>query len=189
MVADEIKQGNITRGTWCEESVRYKCITRKAEDTITKKIVENKPRLGQGRAGIRQKKLQPVNGITASTSKSCKILKIPTVQYVTKHSTDFLVQEQLISKKTEAITRGMIQDKNSELSFYPDLICGPPPRPPENLQPHSPESKPDTRPKVDIEFEENSLYKEGIISETCQKPDKPYFQEPNDLECLVNTGK
>ena len=45
----------------------------------SKKKVENKPRLGQGRAGIRHKKLQPVDGKIASTSKSHKIPKIPTV--------------------------------------------------------------------------------------------------------------
>ena len=56
-----------------------------------KKIVENGPRPGHSRAGMRCKKPQPVDGITASTSKSCKIPKIPTVQNVTKHSTDFLV--------------------------------------------------------------------------------------------------
>ena len=77
----------------------------------------------------------------------------------------FPVQEQLIANKTEAIMRGMIQDKNRKVPFYPDLIYGPPSRPPENLQPHSPESKPDTRPKIDIEFEENSPYQEIIISE------------------------
>ena len=52
---------------------------------------------------------------------------------VTKTRIDFLVQEQLIINKTEAITRGTIQDKNRELPFYPDLICRPPPGPPENL--------------------------------------------------------
>ena len=97
-----------------------------------KKVVENRPGLGQGRAGIRCKKPQPVDGITASTSKSFKILKIPTAQDVTKHSIDFPVQEQF-NKKTEAIMRGMIQDKNRELPFYSDPIYRPPPRPPENL--------------------------------------------------------
>ena len=33
-------------------------------------IVENRPRLGQGRAGIRHRKPQPVDGKIASTSKS-----------------------------------------------------------------------------------------------------------------------
>ena len=55
------------------------------------------------------------------------------VQNVTKDSLDFPVPEQLITDKTEAITRGMIQDKNRKLPFYPNLIYRPPPRPPENL--------------------------------------------------------
>ena len=59
----------------------------------------------------------------------------------------FPVLEQLISDKTEAVTRRMIQDKNRELPFYPDPIYRPPPSLPENLQPNSPESKPDTKPK------------------------------------------
>ena len=35
-VTDEIKWNNITRGTQCKESVRYKHITRKPKDTIKK---------------------------------------------------------------------------------------------------------------------------------------------------------
>ena len=40
-----------------------------------------------------------------------------------------------------------------------------------------------------MEFEENSPYQEGIISETNQRPDKSYFQEPRELENLVNTSR
>ena len=98
-----------------------------------KKIVENKLRLGQGRAEIRCKKPQPVDGIMASTSKSCEIPKISTTQDVAKHRMDFPVQEQSITNKTEAIMRGTMQDKNRELPFYPDLMYRPPPGPPENL--------------------------------------------------------
>ena len=43
------------------------------------------------------------------TSKSCKI---PIAKHITKNSMDFLVPEQLITNKTEGITRRMIQDKN-----------------------------------------------------------------------------
>ena len=46
---------------------------------------------------------------------------------------DFPAQEQSITKKTEAITGGTMQDKNSELPFYPDPIYRPPPKPLENL--------------------------------------------------------
>ena len=111
------------------------------------------------------------------------------VQNITKNSKDFPVPDQLITGKTEAFARRMIQDKNRELLFYPDLIYRPPPRPPENLQPNSLESKPDTRPKIDVEFEENSPNQEGIISEFYQRTDKSYFQEPRYLESLINTGR
>ena len=69
-----------------------------------KKIIEGKPRLGQGNAGMRCKKPQPVESITTSTSKSCKIPKIPMTQDVTKNRMDFPVQKQSITNKTEAIT-------------------------------------------------------------------------------------
>ena len=60
--------------------------------------------------------------MTASTSKSHEIPKIPMNQDITKNRMDFPVPEQLITNKTEAIMRGMIQDKNRELPFYPDPI-------------------------------------------------------------------
>ena len=41
--------------------------------------------------------------------------------------------------------------------------------------------------ELDIEFEENSPHQEGIISEVYQRPNKSYFQEPKDLESLINT--
>ena len=41
---------------------------------------------------------------------------------------------------------------------------------------------------IDIDFEENSLHQEGIISELYQRPDKTYFQELKDLESLANAS-
>ena len=71
----------------------------------------------------------------------------------------------------------MIQDMNREIPFYPGPIYRPPLGPPENLGLPGKESKADTSPRIDLEFEENSLHKEGIISKTYQRPDKSYFQE------------
>ena len=101
---------------------------------------------------------------------------------------DFPVPDQLITNETEKITRREIQGKNREQPFYPDLIYRPTLRPPENLWPESLENKSVTKPKIDIEFEENSPHQEGIISEFYQRPDKSYLQQPKDLENLVNTG-
>ena len=40
-----------------------------------------------------------------------------------------------------------------------------------------------------VDFEENSPYQEGIISETYERPDKSYIQEPSELKYLVDTTK
>ena len=53
--------------------------------------------------------------------------QVPTAQNVTKNRMDFPVWEQSITNKTEAITRGTIQNKNRELPFYPYPIYRPPP--------------------------------------------------------------
>ena len=42
---------------------------------------------------------------------------------------------------------------------------------------------------INIDFEENSPFQEGILSETYQRPDRSYFHEPPELVSLVNTGR
>ena len=57
--------------------------------------------------------------------------------------------------------------------------------------PRSQESSPSTEnvsPDINLDFEENSPFQEGIISETYQRPDKSFFQEPKELNDFVNTG-
>ena len=56
-----------------------------------KKTIENKPRLGQGKAGIWHRKPQLTENITTSTNKSHKILKMTATQNVAKNRTDFPV--------------------------------------------------------------------------------------------------
>ena len=149
-----------------------------------KQVVKIRPKLGRGRAGIRHKKPKSVADIMTTESKSHKI---PTIQNVTKVNTNFSVPMQLITNETEIITRRKIQAKNREHPFYPDPVYRPPQRPPNNLRPNCPESQLDAKPKIDTEFEENSPHQEGIISEVYQRPNKSYFQEPKDLESLINT--
>ena len=47
----------------------------------------------------------------------------------------------------------------------------------------------DISPELNIDFKENSLFQEGVILETFQRPDKSFFQEPQDLEGLVNLAR
>ena len=43
-------------------------------------------------------------------------------------------------------------------------------------------------PEINIDFEENSQFQEGIFSEIYQRADKSFFQEPQELAGLINTG-
>ena len=151
-----------------DQSLRYKL----------KQVDKNKPKSGRGRTGMQCKKPQPVADTLVSTSKSPKI---PTIQRCAKDNLDFTVPEQLIANETETITRRKIQGKNREQPFHPDPIYRLLPKPPDNLWPESPETNTVTKPKMDIEFEENSPHQEGIISEFYQRPDKTYFQEPKNF--------
>ena len=42
---------------------------------------------------------------------------------------------------------------------------------------------------INLDFKETSPYQEGVISETYQRPDRSYFQEPPELDSLINTGR
>ena len=42
-------------------------------------------------------------------------------------------------------------------------------------------------PDINLDFEENSPFQEGVISETFQRPDKSFFQNPEELNDLINT--
>ena len=46
----------------------------------------------------------------------------------------------------------------------------------------------DINPNINFDFEENSPFQEGIMSETFQRLDKSFFQEPKELGDLINKG-
>ena len=64
------------------------------------------------------------------------------------------------------------------------------PRPVRTPVPDSSESlgSTDFNPEINIDFEEDCPFREGVISETYHRPDMSFFQEPHELESLVNTG-
>ena len=46
----------------------------------------------------------------------------------------------------------------------------------------------DISPNINFDFEENSPFQEGVMSETFQIPDKSFFQNPKELGDLINKG-
>ena len=55
--------------------------------------------------------------------------------------------------------------------------------------PQIPRSLSDIDPELNTDFEDNSPFQDHVILEMYQRPDKSYFQEPQELECLINTGR
>ena len=49
--------------------------------------------------------------------------------------------------------------------------------------------KMDINVELNTKFEENLPFQEGVLSESYQRPDRSRFQEPQDLEGLINTGR
>ena len=46
----------------------------------------------------------------------------------------------------------------------------------------------DINPNINLYFEENSPFQEGVMSESFQRLDKYFFQEPKELRDLINKG-
>ena len=41
---------------------------------------------------------------------------------------------------------------------------------------------------INLDFEENSSFQEGVISEFFQRPNKSFFQDPKELNDFINMG-
>ena len=118
--------------------------------------VDRKPKLGQGRAGVRGKAL-PSSYQRPETSESRPII----------------IQDEAGSISPKP----MLEIRSSEiLPLYLVPQSRPPPKPPNQLP---------KRQEVDsskIEIEENSPFQENIISKVFEIPDKSYFQDPVELK-------
>ena len=71
--------------------------------------------------------------------------------------------------------------------FLPDVPLIPDPlHKPSSLQQNA--NKINQNPNINLDFEENSPFQEGIISQTIQRLDKSFFQNPKELEDLIDMG-
>ena len=69
-----------------------------------------------------------------------------------------------------------MQKISKDIPFYPDPAYRLPPKPIKIPMPEIPGNM-DINPELNTNFEENSPFQEGILSETYQRPDKSFFQE------------
>ena len=132
-------------------------ILEKQPQPIKRSSIEKKPRLGQGRAGMRRK------------------IKAPPSQYTgpgSSESKPIVINGEAVSAVDPILPKSISEIPISEV-LPPYLLQNrPPPKPPDQLI--NKQDISDT--KMDIE--ENSPFQENIISEIYERPDKSYFQEP-----------
>ena len=91
--------------------------------------------------------------------------------------------------KSRMVKRKTIQNISREIPTYPDPIYRLPPKPTEIPLQEIPRKLMDLDMDINMDFKENSPYQECGISETYQRPNRSYFEEPPELDSLINTGK
>ena len=137
-------------------------IPEKQTQPIVRLDVDRKPRIGQGRAGVRRK-APPLLDSRQGTTVSKPI--------VITDETEYKMPRSIV----EIPAGGMFPP-------YLEPSVRPPPKSPDNL------SKKQEIESSKIEIEENSPFQESIISEVYERPNKSYFQEPIELKDLIGTN-
>ena len=142
-------------------------IPEKQLQPIVSLDIDKKPRLGQGRAGVRRKIKAPPSPYTEPGSSKSKPI---------------IINNEAVSAADPIPPKSIPEIPRSEV-LPPYLLPQnrPPPKPPDQ----SIKKQDVSNTKVDIE--ENLPFQENIISEIYEIPDKSYFQEPNELKDLVYT--
>ena len=125
-------------------------IPEKQSQPIVGLDVDRKPRIGQGRVGVRRKAL-PLLDSRQGTSASKPIV----------------ISDEIEPKRPKSIMEIL---RSEMLPLYLVSPIRPPPKPSDNL------SKKQEVESLKIEIEENLPFQEGIISEVYERPDKSYFK-------------
>ena len=148
--------------------------------------------IGQGRDGLKRKRSDPINQpINQPSELSQKIpgkTKIETGKTNQAHSKD---PTHSINNADVGMTH--TQPLIPDVPFHPGVTYRPPPKPVRSNMPRSQErsqssSVENINPDIYLDYEENSPFQEGVISEMIQRPDKSFFQDPKELNNHINTG-
>ena len=152
-----------------------------------------KPCIGQGRTGLKRKRSHPINQIITQPSDLSQRIpgktKIETGKINQAHSKD---PTNIINNVDVRMThtKTLIPD----VPFHPGPTYRPPPKPIRSNMPRSQKgsqsssSVDNNNPNINLHFEENLPIQEGVISEMIQRPDKSFFQDPKELDNLINMG-
>ena len=145
--------------------------------------------IGQGRARSKRRRPDPINQTVNEPSNLSQEIpgktKIETRKANHVHSTGPV---HSINNVDDRIVNN--NPLMPDAPFYPGLILRPPIKAiKQNMTPdQSSQNVQNINPNINFDFEENSPFQESFISETFQKPDKSFFQEPKELGDLRNKG-
>ena len=91
-----------------------------------------------------------------------------------------------IGKTHSAQGTNSVHDRsiNNNNPFAPDVPLHPDPLLKPSTQQNT--NKISYNPNINLDFEENSAFHEGIMSKTFQRPDKSFFQNPKELREVIN---
>ena len=153
-----------------------------------------KPCIGQDRAGLRRRP-SPINQTIIPPSElSQKIPGETKIETRKANCVNFTAPMHSTNTTDEGMThtRPLIPD----VPFHPGPTCRPPPKPiwshmtrsHERSQTSNSSGSANINTDINLDFEENSPFQEGVILETYQWPDKSFFQEPWESNNLVNTS-
>ena len=162
-----------------------------------------KPRIGQGRAGLRRKvnTLQPIplphqlptQPITKHIPKAVMPLPEPTNQSQSHVQSQILprpLSQHHLIDPTHSPQQIGPKIQHRPTPSYHDPYARPPPKPPDTSDPlDGQKDLLDSDSDRKVEIEENSPFQEGIISEIYERPDNSYVQEPQELTDLIDTTK
>ena len=137
-------------------------IPEKQPQPIAGLDVDRKPRIGQGRAGVRRKALPQLDSKQGTST-----------------SNPIVIRDEIGPRMPKSIME-ILRSEMLPLYLVPPIR--PPPKPPDNL------SKKQEAESLKVEIEENSSFQESIISEVYERPDKSYFQELIELKDLIDTN-
>ena len=143
---------------------------------MPKQGITEKQQIGQGRAGLRRRRPEPdyINQSSDVTRGIPGGSKIVTGETNSSQGTNGTCDRAINSDKSFL----------PDVPLHPDLLH----KPSSIQQNASKVSQINQNASINLDFEENSPFQEGIISETIQRPDKSFFQNPKELENLIDMG-
>ena len=144
-------------------------IPEKQLQPIVRLIIDKKPRLGQGKAGIKRKVR------LAAPSQKKEIIGPDS-----SRPKPIIISDEAVLAVDHTLSLSEIPRNGGSLPYIL-LRSRSPPKPPDQLI--NKQDIADTKTQI----EENAPIQENIISEIYERPDKSYFQEPVELKDLIDT--